>query len=87
MKLGGEPTITVYDQNENDITAAKVGNYEISYTTNATNASNYSGATYTTNYNGATMIRMKNDLKMLAGEKIVLNFDYIVDEANDSTKV
>jgi hypothetical protein len=87
MKLGGEPTITVYDQYDKDITAAKIGNYEIKYTTDATNAANYESATYTTNYNGATMIRMKNDLKMLAGEKIVLSFDYIVDETNNSEKL
>ena len=33
------------------------------------------------------MIRMKNDLQMLAGEKVILSFDYIVDEANTSDKV
>jgi hypothetical protein len=32
------------------------------------------------------MIRMKNDLQMLAGEKVVLSFEYVVDEANDSTR-
>jgi hypothetical protein len=33
------------------------------------------------------MIRMKNNMQMLAGEKVVLSFDYIVDEANNSTRV
>jgi hypothetical protein len=87
MKLGGQPSITVYDQHGNNVTAARAENYVIHYSNDATNATNYETATYTTNYNGATMIRMKNDLQMLPGEKVVLSFDYIVDEANSSEKV
>jgi hypothetical protein len=87
MKLGGQPSITVYDQYGTNVTASKAVNYVISYSTNATNASNYESATYTTNFNGATMIRMKNDMQMLAGEKVILSFDYIVDEENSSERV
>ncbi|MDR0651660.1 MAG: hypothetical protein LBG59_10125 [Candidatus Peribacteria bacterium] len=87
IKLGGQPSITVYDQHGDNVTATRAGNYEITYSSNATNETNYETATYTTDYNGATMIKMKNDLQMLAGEKVVLSFDYIVDEVNSSDKI
>jgi hypothetical protein len=69
------------------VTATRAGNYEIRYSNTATNENNYASASYGTNYSGATMIRMQNNLQMLAGEKVVLSFDYIVDEANSSDKV
>jgi hypothetical protein len=33
------------------------------------------------------MIKMKNDLLMEPGEKVVLSFDYIVDETQNSAKI
>jgi hypothetical protein len=87
MKLNSYPKVTVYDQYGNNVTETRAGNYQIQYSTNATNASNYESASYGSNFTGATMIRMKNDLQMLAGERVELTFDYVVDESNNSTKV
>jgi hypothetical protein len=62
MKLGNKPVIKIYDKNGVDITTGVENDYEITYSSDATNASDYIGATYTTNMANATMIRVINTL-------------------------
>jgi len=81
MKLGGAPTVTVYDQFGTDITASAGANYVLSYSENATTEENYQGAIYTsTSSDNTTMIKVVNTIGIPAGEKTVLEFDYVVDE-------
>jgi hypothetical protein len=74
------------DASGTDITATKQGNYLITYTTAATNETNYASSSYASSYNAqATMIKIENTAGMQPGEKATLTFDYIVDE--DETSV
>jgi hypothetical protein len=54
------PNISVKNSNNEDITVAKVANYQISYAVNATNESNYSSANYQSFLPNATMIKIIN---------------------------
>ncbi len=82
MKLAGQPTLQIFDKDGNDITAAKQSEYEITYSSDASNETNYVGATYNSSYNDqATMIRVfNNSNNMVPGEKFVLSLKYQVDE-------
>ncbi|MDR0859426.1 MAG: hypothetical protein LBO09_00095 [Candidatus Peribacteria bacterium] len=70
----------VIDKDGNDVTATKATNYLLTYSADATNASNYQTATYTTNIPNATMIKIINTAGIAPGEKATLTFDYVVDE-------
>jgi hypothetical protein len=85
MKLSTTPTVKIYDKDGNDITATAGSNYVITYSNDATNESNYETATYTSAIVGdTTMIRVINTSTMQAGERAILEFDYIVDETESS---
>jgi hypothetical protein len=73
------------DASGTDITATKQGNYLITYTTTATDETNYASSSYASSYNAqATMIKIENTVGMQPGEKATLTFDYIVDENETS---
>jgi hypothetical protein len=74
----------VYDKSGTNITATVGNKYQITYATNATNVSNYQGATYQDAPTNATMIKVVNTANIQPGEKVVITFDYVVDEDQNS---
>ncbi|MGL4382211.1 MAG: SdrD B-like domain-containing protein, partial [Bacilli bacterium] len=83
MKLAKAPRITIFTKDGSDITK----NYEVAYTNKATNQSNWENAIYTSTFiEDATMIKVTNTKGISPNERIIFQFEYIVDESIESVE-